>query len=214
MPNHHVRIRSGPDSIGWAGLPSDPRYGCLDPPPFGKQCTLPRALALAACLSMPRCVAVVCPSQEPYRPGGGGKVPEPICQLRSHGDADERRHGMCRPSGCVTAVLEPIDEARAAAVAAAAAAASSSARSPRAHLVEVDDAGHTALTDELLPTGHTRSGASSAVYDRLPPEGMLKLYTAKLLREEGERKRARWRGGVLRRGRRRRLGGSNASGAM
>jgi len=101
----HVDVSVGSDSIGWHGLPSDPSVGCLTPPPFGEQCTLPRSLALAACLSLPGCVAFTCPSQEPYQPGGSGKVKEPICQLRSRASTDEKGHGMCRPSGCVSAVL-------------------------------------------------------------------------------------------------------------
>ena len=28
---------SGPDAIGWAGLPHDASMGCIDPPPFGRR---------------------------------------------------------------------------------------------------------------------------------------------------------------------------------
>ena len=92
------------DSIGYKSLPSDPTYGCITPPPFGAQCTLPREIALAACIAMPRCVAITCPEQAESHIGERG-ITGPICQLRSSRDANEKGHGMCRPSGCINVVL-------------------------------------------------------------------------------------------------------------
>ena len=94
------------DAIGWVGLPSDPRVGCIEPPPFGKQCTLPRHRALQVCLATTACVAITCPSQEPYARGQPHKrIRGPICQLRSHGARTEAGHGMCKSSGCTNLVL-------------------------------------------------------------------------------------------------------------
>ena len=54
----------GPDAIGWAGaaagVPHDPTL-CIHPPPFGTQCTVHRHAAIAACLALPRCIALTCP---------------------------------------------------------------------------------------------------------------------------------------------------------
>lgn len=102
----HVQ-RSG-DSIGWAGIiPSDPKYGCIDPPPFGKQCTLPRAAAIAACMAMQHCIAVTCPDPTESHIGTRG-ITGPVCQLRSERTPNERGHGMCKPSGCVNIALSRI----------------------------------------------------------------------------------------------------------
>lgn len=94
----------GPDSIGWAGLPHDPKW-CISPPPFGKQCTLLRTVAMLACLRMPECVALTCPdpaeSHIDRKPGITG----PICQARRVRAANEKRHGMCRPGGCLNVLF-------------------------------------------------------------------------------------------------------------
>jgi hypothetical protein len=154
----HVEVSLGFDSIGWDGLPSDPSLGCITPPPFGKQCTLPRSIALAACINLPGCVAFTCPSQEPYRPGGAGKVQEPICQLRGHSASNEKRHGMCKPSGCVSAVLSrrSIEAGHAWA----------SSRPPRTRLVHLDSAS-AALIAKLVQPSPTWPGA----YQALAPGG-------------------------------------------
>jgi hypothetical protein len=90
------------DSIGWTetDLMSDPEFGCISPPPFGKQCTLPRTLAIAACMAMPRCVAITCPEERESHIGERG-ITGPICQLRASRIANEKGHGMCKPGGCV-----------------------------------------------------------------------------------------------------------------
>ena len=96
-----------PDSIGWAGLPSDPSFGCITPPPFGRQCTLPRDVALAACMAMPRCVAITCPDPSESHIGTRG-ISGPVCQLRSSRTPNERGHGMCKPGGCINVALSRI----------------------------------------------------------------------------------------------------------
>lgn len=166
MHYSHVQVSVGPDAIGWRGLPSDPSIGCITPPPFGQQCTLPRSLALVACVNMPGCVAIVCPSQEPYRPGGGGKVKEPICQLRGHTLTNEKGHGMCRPSGCVTAVFtrESISSQHTWAA----------FRPPRTRLIQLESSSDSLLSPLLEP-----SPAWPNAYRRLTPVGIdptLRLY--------------------------------------
>ena len=89
---------TGSDSIGWSSLPHDSRW-CITPPPFGQQCTLLRPVAMAACLAMPRCVALTCPDPAESQIGRKVGVTGPICQARSVRTANEKRHGMCRPGG-------------------------------------------------------------------------------------------------------------------
>eukprot|EP00310_Coccolithus_braarudii_P023355 CAMPEP_0183336970 /NCGR_PEP_ID=MMETSP0164_2-20130417/4799_1 /TAXON_ID=221442 /ORGANISM="Coccolithus pelagicus ssp braarudi, Strain PLY182g" /LENGTH=217 /DNA_ID=CAMNT_0025506603 /DNA_START=32 /DNA_END=682 /DNA_ORIENTATION=+ len=108
MEAFEAHVTRGFDAIGWVGLLSDASVGCIEPPPFGKQCTLPRHEALRACIRLPRCIAITCPSQEPYERGQPRKrIYGPICQLRSRADSTnaERGHGMCKPSSCVNLVL-------------------------------------------------------------------------------------------------------------
>ena len=99
-PTWVVHVDVTRDAIGWSGLPSDPAYGCIDPPPFGKQCTLPRAAAIAACMAMEGCIAITCPDPRESHIGTRG-ITGPICQLRSSRVANEKSHGMCRPGGCI-----------------------------------------------------------------------------------------------------------------
>uniref|UniRef100_A0A7S4B520 Uncharacterized protein n=2 Tax=Chrysotila carterae TaxID=13221 RepID=A0A7S4B520_CHRCT len=111
MRAYNVTIERSQDAIGWVGLLSIPSIGCITPPPFGTQCTLPRELALEACLRTRACTAITCPSQEPYERGQRAKkIAGPICQLRSRADTSnaEKRHGMCRPSGCVNVLMHPV----------------------------------------------------------------------------------------------------------
>ena len=89
---------TGSDSIGWSSLPHDSRW-CITPPPFGQQCTLLRPVAMAACLAMPRCVALTCPDPTESQIGRKVGVTGPICQARSIRTANEKHHGMCRPGG-------------------------------------------------------------------------------------------------------------------
>jgi hypothetical protein len=103
------------DSIGWADLPSDPKFGCITPPPFGSQCTLPREAAIAACIAMPRCVAVTCPdpaeshiNDAAWAQRHGSAPHGPVCQLRAKRTPNEKGHGMCRPGGCMNVALSRI----------------------------------------------------------------------------------------------------------
>ena len=103
-----AHMQRGFDSIGYGGdLPSDKSFGCITPPPFGAQCTLPRELALSACMAMPRCVAVTCPEPAESHIGTRG-ITGPVCQLRTSRVANEKGHGMCRPGGCVNVALSRI----------------------------------------------------------------------------------------------------------
>ena len=95
---------TGSDSIGWSSLPHDSRW-CITPPPFGQQCTLLRPVAMAACLAIPRCVALTCPDPAESQIGRKVGVTGPICQARSVRTANEKRHGMCRPGGCTNIIL-------------------------------------------------------------------------------------------------------------
>lgn len=95
-----LHAERGFDAIGWTGLMSDPKYGCITPPPFGQQCTLPRAMAIAACMAMEGCVAITCPDPLESHIGTRG-ITGPVCQLRSKRMANEKGHGMCQPGGCI-----------------------------------------------------------------------------------------------------------------
>lgn len=102
-----AHIQHGFDSIGYLGLKSDAGFGCITPPPFGEQCTLPLDAAIAACMAMPRCVAITCPDVAESHIGTRG-IRGPICQLRSSRVANEKGHGMCRPGGCINVALTRI----------------------------------------------------------------------------------------------------------
>ena len=101
----HV-VRSA-DAIGWTSLPSDASFGCIHPPPFGRQCTIPREQAIASCMAMPHCVAITCPEPRESHIGERG-ITGPVCQLRARRTPDEKRHGMCRPGGCINIALSRI----------------------------------------------------------------------------------------------------------
>ena len=112
MPAPHIWVahaQRGPDSIGYAlnSLPSDPKFGCIHPPPFGSQCTLPREAAIAACMALPRCIAVTCPDPAESHIGTRG-ITGPVCQLRASRTPNERGHGMCKPGGCLNVALSRI----------------------------------------------------------------------------------------------------------
>lgn len=112
------------DAIAWSGLttdvPHDKHFGCIHPPPFGRQCTLHAGDSLRACLSAPGCRAITCPSPDPYtkplRPRHDG-ITGAICQLRSvrqgefdAGKSKASNHGMCREGrtvGCKNVFLKP-----------------------------------------------------------------------------------------------------------
>ena len=97
-----VRVQRTHDSIGWGGLPHDPAV-CINPPPFGKQCTLLRSEAVSVCLRMQGCVALTCPDPKESWIGRKQGVTGPICQARGKQIADERGHGMCKgpQGGCI-----------------------------------------------------------------------------------------------------------------
>ena len=103
-----AHIQRGFDSIGYGDdLLADKSFGCIMPPPFGKQCTLPREFALPACMAMPHCVAITCPDPAESHIGTRG-ITGPVCQLRTSRVANERGHGMCRPGGCINVALSRI----------------------------------------------------------------------------------------------------------
>ena len=95
------------DSIGWSGLPHNKAFGCIDPPPFGKQCTILRGWALPACMAMEGCVAFTCPEPGESHIGERG-IDGPVCQLRARRTPDERSHGMCKPFGCINVALSRV----------------------------------------------------------------------------------------------------------
>jgi len=141
--------------VGYSGVPphapGNPKH-CIDPPPFGEQCTMHAVDALRACLALPGCASLTCPAPEPYvgediaRRGISG----PVCQARSvtaaawvRGESLEAGHGMCAPSGCASAFLATVPAgaehpAVAAAVEAAGVLAAVRARGGAARLVAVD----------------------------------------------------------------------------
>ena len=114
-----VSAVTGRDAIGWNGKAHDVAHSptlCIDPPPFGHQCTLHLGSALAACMQTASCHSMTCPSPEPYttRKRADG-ITGPVCQLRSvtraqnaNGAQRERAHGMCKPSACTNFFLEHV----------------------------------------------------------------------------------------------------------
>ncbi len=81
-----VLATTGPDAIGWDGspthLPGNPRV-CIDPAPFGAQCTMHGTDALAACLAISGCAALTCPDPAPYvAPRADIRSHGPVCQVR------------------------------------------------------------------------------------------------------------------------------------
>jgi len=107
-PTWTIHAERSYDAIGYGGdLPSNADYGCIDPPPFGTQCTLPRAAAIVACMAMQGCVAITCPDPKESHIGTRG-ITGPVCQLRTRRTPNERSHGMCRPGGCINLGLSRI----------------------------------------------------------------------------------------------------------
>ena len=106
-PTWVAHIERSADSIGWTTLLSDSSFGCITPPPFGRQCTLPRENALAACMAMPGCIGITCPEPAESHIGERG-ITGPVCQLRSSRAPNEKGHGMCKPSGCINVALSRI----------------------------------------------------------------------------------------------------------
>lgn len=111
----------GPDAIGWAKDVIHSADHCINPAPFGQQCTLHMVSALAACLRSRGCNSFTCPSPDPYVRGGRRDgIHAAICQLRSvsraawEGGANrETRHGMCKPGrpggkSCSNFFLSPL----------------------------------------------------------------------------------------------------------
>lgn len=149
-------LTRGPDAVGWSGAPPHTEGDlktCIDPAPFGAQCTMHATDAVRACLSLPSCAALTCPAPEPYLNEDGRRgITGAVCQARSVpsaaawlGGADaEPGHGMCAPSGCTSAFLVPVPSRamHAAAVAALEAAGALAALRARgaagARLVAVD----------------------------------------------------------------------------
>ena len=108
LPAVRVEWSRSPDSVGFNKV-RDPKHDkaatCIHPSPFGIQCTTHRAHALGSCLAL-GCKALVCPDQRPYERGQPKKrIAGAICQVRSHADLNEPRHGMCKPGGCTRWVV-------------------------------------------------------------------------------------------------------------
>ena len=108
-----VSIERSHNAVSWrAGRdpPHDAEH-CIHPPPFGRQCTRHSRGALLACLTMAGCTSLVFPDPAPYLKSSAAlrkkRIEGAICQARSHADADERNHGMCKPSGCAVVSIEP-----------------------------------------------------------------------------------------------------------
>ena len=169
-----VFARTAPDAIGYTGAPpSVPALGCVDPPPFGAQCTALADASLRACLRLPGCSALTCPDPAPYQ------APHPrlpragaVCQARTvrsalawrAGEALEAGHGMCAPSGCANFFLARLAPGDVAAPQARALAAALRARGLQRH-------------GTLLAWGGAGEGASSAQQRQLLAAGSLPLLT-------------------------------------
>ena len=110
---------TGRDAIAWTGAnrhtPGD-RSLCIDPPPFGEQCTMHALDALLSCARQKGCLALTCPDPAPYvQPRPDLRSTGPVCQARDvasprawlAGQALEAGHGMCAPTGCTDVFLEP-----------------------------------------------------------------------------------------------------------
>ena len=112
-----------PDAIGW--VPSGPLHHqslCINPAPFGRQCTMHERDAIVSCLGLAGCNALTCPAPAPYiTPSADNKrrgIKAAICQARRVESSEawrkganlERRHGMCKPGGCRSFVLRDLDQ--------------------------------------------------------------------------------------------------------
>jgi len=103
-----VTVEMSPHAWIWTAA-SDPLHDarfCIDPPPFGKQCTMHAGDAVRSCAHIGGCVGVVCPDPTPYERGQPRRrIAGPICQARGH-KQDERNHLMCRPAGCARLAVD------------------------------------------------------------------------------------------------------------
>lgn len=112
-----------PDAIGW--VPSGPLHHqslCINPAPFGRQCTMHERDAVVSCLGLAGCNALTCPAPAPYiTPSADNErrgIKAAICQARRVESSEawrkgahlERRHGMCKPGGCRSFVLRDLDQ--------------------------------------------------------------------------------------------------------
>eukprot|EP00760_Papus_ankaliazontas_P025429 PhM_4_TR2708/c0_g2_i1/m.93525 len=98
------------DSIPWGRvLTANVHNECMRPPPFGTQCTVNASRAQDVCAAIAQCKAFVCPDTKEYTPGRVAPslarlgIKGPVCLLREHIRATEKRHKMCRPHGCIIA---------------------------------------------------------------------------------------------------------------
>lgn len=114
----------GPDTINWLGAQLDVAHHsslCINPPPFGAQCTMHAQHSLRACLLLRSCRSLACPDPQPYQPVDRrgrrrDNIAGPICQARSTSSVEEWRsgsrlashHGMCAPNGCHNFFLTPV----------------------------------------------------------------------------------------------------------
>lgn len=127
---------NSPDSIGWINGGDVPHNGtyCIDPPPFGTQCTVHMKDSITACLSMSssssndkknvNCHAITCPDPTPYLDATSQEnvnrgIHGAVCQMRgsvssiqqwkeSTKPINEKNHGMCQPDGCHNFFFSPV----------------------------------------------------------------------------------------------------------
>jgi len=120
----YIEHWKGPDTINWLGAQLDvPHHSslCINPPPFGAQCTMHAQHSLRACLLLRSCRSLACPDPQPYQPVDRrgrrrDNIAGPICQARSTSSVEEWRsgsrlashHGMCAPNGCHNFFLTPV----------------------------------------------------------------------------------------------------------
>lgn len=83
LPAVKINWSRSMNSIGWSSK-QDPLHQknnqCIDPAPFGRQCTVHRRDAILSCLNA-KCDAVICPDQKPYFNGKPAKgIKGPICK--------------------------------------------------------------------------------------------------------------------------------------
>lgn len=114
-----VELWTGQDTINWLGSLEDvPHHSafCINPPPFGAQCTIHAQNALQACLQLRTCRSLACPDPLPYTTPRLDNIKGPVCQARSASSIDQWRtsskllaahHGMCQPNGCHNFFLFP-----------------------------------------------------------------------------------------------------------
>jgi hypothetical protein len=98
-------------AIPWGQTLVSAREVCIDPPPFGEQCTMLEDHAITSCLLLPACVALTCPDPSPYLVQRTDGISGPVCQARASHTVEAHEHGMCEPDGCINIVFTSSDMA-------------------------------------------------------------------------------------------------------